>query len=88
MRKGSCYSCGVLHKDEAFPPRKRGELLLCASCKVEWPRELERIDRCLEHRRDPYRQVTTRAGLARHMRYYSLGGRQGDLVQLAEALRR
>lgn len=55
-KRDGCYSCG----DPAVVER-RDRKWLCVECLVEWPRELERIDRCYEHRRNPFRVVMTRA---------------------------
>jgi hypothetical protein len=79
---GECYSCGVLRKPgEVFPDRRRGAPLLCADCVTEWPRELERIERCWEHRNDPRRRVMTRASSRARLRV-RLASAQTDLVDL------
>lgn len=79
----SCYSCGSQPSETSFPAgrRLRGARLLCSDCLVEWPRELDRRDRCYERLTDPWRVPVTRASYRARLRSRQ-SKPQGDLIDL------
>lgn len=79
-RKWECYSCGSWRSDTPFPERKAThQPRLCCTCFVEWPRELERQDRCHERRNDAMRTVVSRKKYRANLRVRSMQP-QLDLV--------